>query len=125
MRWVKLTFPPRPRRRWLLMTTRLSMSSLAGTARTLVAVGTARLASMLTTVRAAAPLSTRPLGADAAGSGEVAVGSVDLGSADLVDLVDLAGFSGFVVASAVGSLLGSAGAVSAGAEPPPFLCASL
>ena len=34
---------------------RLSISSLAGTARTLVAVGTARLASMLVTVRAAAP----------------------------------------------------------------------
>ena len=35
MRWVKLTLPPRLRARWLLMTTRLSMSSLAGTARTL------------------------------------------------------------------------------------------
>src|SRR5579875_1249316 len=55
MRWVKLTLPPRPRRRWLLMTTRLSMSSFAGTARTLVAVGTVRLASMLATTRAAAP----------------------------------------------------------------------
>ena len=40
MRWVKLTLPPRARRRWLLITTRLSASSLAGTARTLVAVGT-------------------------------------------------------------------------------------
>ena len=39
------------------MTTRLSMRSLAGTARTLVAVGTVRLASMLVTVRAAAPRS--------------------------------------------------------------------
>ena len=38
------------------MTVRLSMSSLAGTARTLVAVGTARLASMLSTTRAAGPL---------------------------------------------------------------------
>src|SRR5450756_1504436 len=37
------------------MTTRLSMRSLAGMARTLVAVGTLRLASMLVTVRAAAP----------------------------------------------------------------------
>src|SRR4051794_26334199 len=37
------------------MTTRLSMSSLAGIARTLVAVGTARLVSMLATTRAAAP----------------------------------------------------------------------
>src|SRR3954470_2693596 len=39
------------------MTTRLSISSFAGIARTLVAVGTARLASMLDTTRAAAPLS--------------------------------------------------------------------
>src|SRR6476469_807585 len=39
------------------MTVRLSMSSLAGTARTLVAVGTARLACMLVTTRAAGPFS--------------------------------------------------------------------
>ena len=39
------------------MTIRLSISSLAGTSRTLVAVGTARLAVMLMTVRAAAPRS--------------------------------------------------------------------
>src|SRR3954452_18671919 len=55
MRCVNDTLPPRPRRRWLLMTTRLSISSLAGMTRTLVAVGTARLASMLATTRAAAP----------------------------------------------------------------------
>src|SRR3954471_19931681 len=55
MRWVNDTLPPRPRRRWLLTTTRLSISSFAGIARTLVAVGTARLASMLVTTRAAAP----------------------------------------------------------------------
>ena len=39
------------------MTMRLSMSSLTGTVRTLVAVGTSRLASMFVTVRAAAPRS--------------------------------------------------------------------
>ena len=39
------------------MTVRLSMSSLAGTARTLVAVGTARLACMLVTTRAAGPFN--------------------------------------------------------------------
>ena len=55
MRWVKLTLPPRERARWLLMTMRLSTSSLAGTARTLVAVGTASEASMLVTTRALAP----------------------------------------------------------------------
>ncbi|MNW53101.1 hypothetical protein D3C74_306490 [compost metagenome] len=39
------------------MTMRLSTMSLAGTARTEVAVGTSRLASMLTTTRAAGPRS--------------------------------------------------------------------
>src|SRR5665213_1452296 len=40
---------------WLLMTVRLTSSSLAGTERTLVAVGTPREASMLATIRPAAP----------------------------------------------------------------------
>ncbi len=58
IRWVKETLPPRARARWLLMTIRLSHSSLTGTERTLVAVGTVRLSSMFFTVRAGAPLST-------------------------------------------------------------------
>src|SRR5258708_25129010 len=57
MRWVKEPLPPRPRARWLLITIRLSISSFAETARTDVAVGTRRLASMLATVREAAPRS--------------------------------------------------------------------
>src|SRR5260370_33628196 len=57
MRWVKEILPPRPRRRWLLMTIRLSPSNFAGTVRTLVAVGTPRDASMLATTWAAAPRS--------------------------------------------------------------------
>src|SRR5450755_2610353 len=57
MMWVNEIFPPRPRLRWLFITRRLSATSLAGMSRTLVAVGTARLASMFATVRAAAPLS--------------------------------------------------------------------
>src|SRR5882757_8617434 len=57
MMWVKETLPPRLRRRWLLMTIRLSAISFAGTARTLEAVGTASEASMLVTTRAAAPRS--------------------------------------------------------------------
>src|SRR6476469_4308333 len=64
MMWVKLTLPPRARRRWLLMTTRLSAISLAGTARTLVAVGTASDASMFATTRAAAPRSGATVGPD-------------------------------------------------------------
>src|SRR3954449_664438 len=55
MRCVKETFPPRERARWLLMTMRLSASSLAGTARTLVAVGTVSEAFMFLTTLAAAP----------------------------------------------------------------------
>src|SRR5829696_8109131 len=42
------------------MTRRLTSSSLAGTLRKLVAVGTSRLASMLVTMRAAAPRSGSP-----------------------------------------------------------------
>src|SRR3954453_15613575 len=57
IRWVKDTFPPRERARWLLMTMRLSASSLAGTARTLVAVGTVSEAFMFLTTLAAAPRS--------------------------------------------------------------------
>src|SRR6202044_533601 len=67
IRWVNDTFPPRPRARWLLMTMRLSISSLAGTDRTLVAVGTLRLAAMLTAVRAAAPRSRDVTAAAVAG----------------------------------------------------------
>src|SRR5437773_4632796 len=72
MKWVKLALPPRARRRWLLITMRLSASSLAGTARTLVAVGTARDASMLRTTLAAAPRSwlvAAPAGTGIAGLG--------------------------------------------------------
>ncbi len=57
MRWVNETLPPRLRARWLLITVRLSISNLAGSDRTLVAVGTAKLASMLDTTRAVAPRS--------------------------------------------------------------------
>src|SRR4051812_19810172 len=55
MRCVNDTLPPRERVRWLLTTIRLSIRSLAGTARTLVAVGISRLLCMFWTVRAAPP----------------------------------------------------------------------
>src|SRR6476469_3856919 len=58
MRWVNDTLPPRARARWLLMTIRLSHSSLTGTERTLVTVGTVRLASRVETGRAGAPRIT-------------------------------------------------------------------
>ena len=58
MRCVKETLPPRARARWLLMTVRLSQSSLTGTERTDVAVGTVSETSMLAAVRAGTPRST-------------------------------------------------------------------
>src|ERR687893_1619504 len=57
MRRVNETLPPRERARWLLTTMRLSARSLAGTARTLVAVGTVSEAFMFLTTAAAAPRS--------------------------------------------------------------------
>src|SRR3954453_2101696 len=78
IRCVKETLPPRERARWLLMTTRLSASSLAGTARTLVAVGTVSEAFMFLTTLAAAPRSGVRFGpwpsADFAGAGLGAAG---------------------------------------------------
>src|ERR1700757_2450102 len=56
--WVNEILPPRLRLSWLLMTIRLSIISLAGTARTLVAVGTSSDADMFLTTAAAAPRST-------------------------------------------------------------------
>src|ERR1700722_18638691 len=82
MRWVKLTLAPVVRASWLLRICRFTSSRRAGTVRTLVAVGTPRLASMLATMREAAPLrmtgSSPPAvdagrgvtaGADGAGAG--------------------------------------------------------
>src|SRR5215207_9114131 len=119
MRCVNDTLPPRARARWLLITIRLSNSSLTGTDRTLVAVGTARLASMLATVRAAAPrrmtLSTSPgpalgavgAGALAAGAGAAAgAGSAGAGGVS-------AGATGVAVSPGAGSGAGS-GAGAAG-----------
>ena len=62
--------PPRPRFRWLLITVRLSIINFAGTARTDVAVGTVRDASMLCTTRAETPRS----GSTVAAPGDTNVG---------------------------------------------------
>src|SRR6516162_6207361 len=58
MMWVKLTLAPVVRASWLFKMRRLTSSSRAGRVRTLVAVGTPRLASMLAAIRDAAPRST-------------------------------------------------------------------
>ena len=69
IRWVKLTLPPMVRTNWLLMMVRLTSSSLAGTTRTLVAVGTPSDASMLVTMRPAAPRRTVGRSPVASGTG--------------------------------------------------------
>src|SRR3954470_13394627 len=69
MRWVKLTLPPRLRRRWLLMTMRWSISSLTGSERTLVAVGMDSDASMFLAVRAEEPRSVVRVGCSVPTSG--------------------------------------------------------
>src|SRR6185312_7243498 len=86
IRCVKDTLPPRARLRWLLMTMRLSISSLTGTSRTLVAVGTVRLVSMFCAVRAGAPRRIFRSASSAAGWaawGSAVLGSAVLGSAVL------------------------------------------
>src|SRR5437763_15436205 len=82
------------------MTLRLTSSSRAGTSRNEVAVGTSRLASMLVTIRAAAPRrgSTRSAGGSA--------------SASVVGRGAAAGAAGAAAADA-------AGAAGAGAAGPP------
>ena len=65
MRWVKLTFPPEVRARCWLRMDRLTSSSLAGTERTLVAVGTVSDAAMFWAMRAAAPRSGVTVGVGA------------------------------------------------------------
>src|SRR3954447_17318167 len=115
MTWVKDTLPPRARDRWLLITMRLSISSLTGTERTLVAVGTVRLASMFCAVRAGAPRSTDRVGSSTASalgaaSGSLGTGAVEVGcggraSARGVAWVgaETAGFTGALAFSCVGA----------------------
>src|SRR5205085_5027195 len=69
--WVKLTFAPRLRARWRFRMLRLVSSSLAGTVRTEVAVGTARDASMYLARVASAPRSGVAPAAGAGGVGEI------------------------------------------------------
>src|ERR1700733_3152666 len=105
---------------------RLSISSLAGTVRTLVAVGTLRLEAMLTAVRAAAPRSV-VAGAPAAAGGPAAGGVAGAGAAS--------GFGGAVAGAAAwagalawlsGPVWGGAGRAGLGARGgelvgPPFV----
>src|SRR5215467_9784879 len=105
MRWVNETLPPRPRARWLLITIRLSLSSFAGTDRTLVAVGTVRLAAMFSAVRAAAPRSRTPVAWDAASADGSAAARGWTGAAGAVGAPGAAGAGG--CAGAGGSAVGT------------------
>src|SRR5262249_57186934 len=98
MKWVKLILPPRARRRWLLTTIRLSDSSLAGTARTLVAVGTVSEISMLAATRASAPRS----GVVAASAGTGTGGLPARGGAGGAGWRERAGSTGWVGRGSVG-----------------------
>src|SRR5688500_9373820 len=82
MMWVKETLPPRARARWLLMTIRLSHSSLTGTCRTEVAVGTLSETSMFFAVAAGMPRRTVYVGSSfaAVGTGRGASFGVGLDS---------------------------------------------
>src|SRR4051812_37101515 len=106
MRCVNETFPPRERARWLLMTIRLSASSLAGTARTLVAVGTVSETFMFLTTAAAAPRSGDCSPAATGAAGVLAAGAAGLLSAGLLS----AGFCG--AGAGVGFAAGACGAAS-------------
>ena len=96
------------------MTMRLSMSSLAGTARTLVAVGTGRLASMLATVRAGAPRRTVSTGSSS--TAWAWSPSWGFAVADRPGAAAFAGFSGCLVGvSAFSTFVSVLGAGLAGA----------
>src|ERR1700722_15914497 len=74
MRWVKLTLPPEVRARCWLRIDRFTSRSLAGTERTLVAVGTDSDAAMFCAIRAAAP--RRGAAAGSADAADTAGGEV-------------------------------------------------
>src|SRR3954447_22999154 len=118
IRWVKETLPPRPRARWLLMTMRLSAMSFAGTARTLVAVGTVSDWSMFATIRAVTPRSCVVRGPPV-GFAAVAGRAAEAGfgvAAGFGAVTGRAGAAGAVVADAVAGVP----AVAAGLPAPGF-----
>src|SRR5262245_32694334 len=107
IRWVNEILPPRVRLRWLLMTMRLSIISLAGMARTLVAVGTSSDAAMFFTTAAAAPRSTWASSPSAAGAG---FGSAALGFAGATSV-----FGGCVTAGGGAAFAGAASVLAGSA----------
>jgi hypothetical protein len=110
---VNEIFPPRVRRSWLLMTSRLSASSFAGTARTDVAVGTSSDASMFFTTADAAPRSGVDLPCSATAFGRAALEA--LPEAGRVGVATGARVASATVESAVATF--SAGASGTGGPP--------
>src|ERR1700720_4278435 len=92
-RWVNEILPPRVRLSWLLMTVRLSIISLAGTARTLVAVGRSSDIDMFLTTAAAAPRSTWT-SSPSAGAGPTGRAGAGAGGALVTPLPTVAGVTG-------------------------------
>ena len=112
IKWVNEILPPRVRLRWLLMTMRLSIISLAGMARTLVAVGTSSDADMFLTTAAAAPRNTWASSPSAAGTDfSAGFGSAALG---LSAATSVLAAGGWVVAGG-GVFFAGAASVFAGA----------
>src|SRR4051794_15525402 len=108
MRWVNDTLPPRERARWLLITMRLSASSLAGTDRTLVAVGTVSERFMFLTTLAAAPRSGDCLPAATGVAGLAGAGAFAAGALPSGALPAGARSAGALSAGAPGSFWGGA-----------------
>jgi hypothetical protein len=127
---VNETFPPRARLRWLLITIRLSIINFAGTARTLVAVGTVSEPSMLVTTRALTPR----IGSNLAASGVLKTGAgLTIGSAGVgvcsersrtsfcvADVVGAVGVAGIAAAGATGATGATGAGVATGAAAAAF-----
>src|SRR4051794_10577967 len=97
------------------MTTRLSMSSLAGMARTLVAVGTSRLETMLAAMALAGPRRTVFTDSSGTDLSLVVFGSCAGMGVAPVRAASLAGAGGRGAAGALGAAVGAAGTAAAGA----------
>ena len=114
---VKLTLPPRPRARWLLITIRLSTINLAGTALTEVAVGISKLASILVTTRAEVPLSFSTTSSTCATGAGLAAGAGWLGALGTLGVLGVADVAGVVDAGAgFCELAAGAGALTLGCK---------
>ena len=109
MRWVKLTLPWPDRARYPLTTLRLTSSSLAGTLRKLVAVGTSRLAAMFFTMTAPTPLISSPGSSAGSSAGAAAAAGAGVGGGAATGVASGDGAGG---AAGVGGLAGCAAAVT-------------